>query len=123
MTRYALAGRDEQIHRINPLVQGNVAALEDRPGTHREVFLTLVATVEAVFPFRDALARTADGTARTVRPKATFEVSPGGFWSGNISKSWKVEIVLLDMVNPLIHGEILPQKIEGVKYIIPKKAA
>src|ERR1700691_6404397 len=36
-----------------------------------------------------------------------------------ISKSWKVEIVLLDIVQPLVYGVNMPEKIEGVKYINP----
>ena len=76
---YALAGRHEQVHRVNPLVQGNMAALEYRAGAHREVFLALVAAVEAASPFRDPLAQAADRAARAIRPQPAFKVGPGRF--------------------------------------------
>src|SRR5580704_5655167 len=73
---YALACRDEQVHRVNPLVQGNMAALENRPRAHREVLLALVAAIEAVCPFGDPLAQAADRAARTLRPQPPFEILP-----------------------------------------------
>ena len=72
----ALAGRHEQVHRVNPLVQRNVAALEYRAGAHREVLLALVAAVEAALPRRDPLAQAADRAARAIRPKPAFKVDP-----------------------------------------------
>jgi len=74
---YALAGRHEQVHRVNPLVQGNVAALEDCAGTHREVLCTLVAAVEAAAPFRDPLPEAANRATRAIRPQSPFQVRPG----------------------------------------------
>jgi hypothetical protein len=72
----ALAGRHKQVHRVNPLVQGNVAALENRAGAHRKVFLALVTAVEAIGPCRDTITHTADRTTRTIRPKPPFQIDP-----------------------------------------------
>src|SRR5215212_8345917 len=43
----ALARRDDEVHRVNPLVQRNVRALEDRAGADGEIRLALVAAIEA----------------------------------------------------------------------------
>ena len=45
--RDALAGGHEQVHRVEPLVQRNVAALEDRACTDREIELAGIAAIEA----------------------------------------------------------------------------
>jgi len=74
---YALAGRHKQIHRVNPLVQRNMATLEYRAGAYRKVFLALVATVEAASAFSDPLAKATNRAARAVRPKPSFKVCPG----------------------------------------------
>jgi hypothetical protein len=75
-TRDALAGREKQIHRIEPLVQGNVASLEYRAGSHREIFLALIAAVKAALPRRDPLAKAAYRALRTIRPKVLFQIGP-----------------------------------------------
>jgi hypothetical protein len=74
--RNALARRHKQIHRINPLVQRNVRPLENRSGSDREVLLALVAAIKSVFARRNALAKSAHGTARAVRPKASLKIGP-----------------------------------------------
>jgi len=79
----ALAGRHEQVHRINPLVQRNVASLEDRASAHREIFLALVAAVEAALALCDPLTKTADWATRAVRPQPSFKVGPGRFLIGD----------------------------------------
>jgi hypothetical protein len=76
---YALASRHEQVHRVNPLVKWNMAALEYRTSAHREVFLALVAAIVTASPRRDALAKAADRAARAVRPQAPFKVGAGRF--------------------------------------------
>ncbi len=71
----ALACGYEQIHRVEPFVQGDVAALEDRPCANREIERTGIATIEAnlgLLP--DALTALALGAKRPVRPEARFEV-------------------------------------------------
>ena len=75
--RDALAGRHKQIHRVNPLVQRNVAALEYRASAHRKVFLALVTAIEAFLPNRDALAQSADWAFRPIRPQTAFQIGPG----------------------------------------------
>jgi hypothetical protein len=76
--RNALPRRYKQVHRIDPLMQGDVAALENRPGAHRKVLSALVAPIEAPNPRRNPIAHTADGATRAIRPKPPFEVGPGG---------------------------------------------
>jgi len=58
-------------------MQRNVAALENRTSAHREIFLALVAAVEAASPLSNPLAQSADRTARAVRPQPAFKVGPG----------------------------------------------
>jgi hypothetical protein len=77
--RYALARRHKQVHGINPLVQRNVAALENRAGAHRKVFLALVAAIEAASPRRDPLAHAANRALRAVRPQPPFKIRSGRF--------------------------------------------
>jgi hypothetical protein len=77
--RNALARRHKQIHRVNPLVQGNVAALEYRASTNREVLLALVAAVVTASPHRDPIAHAANRALRAIRPKPPFKVGPRGF--------------------------------------------
>lgn len=74
--RYSLARRHEQIHRVNPLVQGNVAPLKDCAGAHRKVLTALIAAVEAALSGRDPLAKSADGALGAFRPQTAFKVNP-----------------------------------------------
>jgi hypothetical protein len=74
--RDTFAGGDQQVHRIEPLVQWNVRSLEDSAGTHREVFPTGVATIEASSADRNALAGLADSALWSVRPETAFEIFP-----------------------------------------------
>src|ERR1019366_3816892 len=67
--RYALAGRHKQIHRVNPLMQGNMAALKYCASANGKVFLALVATIVTASAYRDALAKTADRATRAIRPQ------------------------------------------------------
>jgi hypothetical protein len=72
-----LAGREKQIHRIEPLVQRNMRALENRSGANREIFLALITAVVAVLACRNPLA------------KAAYRA----FWAFRPSNSSKVEMV------------------------------
>jgi len=74
-----LARGNKKIHRVNPLVQRNVASLEDRSGANREVFLALVAPIKAFLARGDALAKTTDSAARAIRPQAPLKVRARGF--------------------------------------------
>src|SRR5579862_141025 len=80
--RDALARRDEQVHRVNPLVQRNVRPLEDRSGANRKILFALVAAVEAVFARRDPVASSANWAARAFRPKQPLQIGPRGFLIG-----------------------------------------
>lgn len=75
--RDALARRDQQVHRVNPLVQRHMRALENRAGANRKVFLAGVAAVVATSARRDPLAKAAHWATNAVRPEATFKVDPG----------------------------------------------
>ena len=70
----ALAGREKQIHCINPFMQRNVGALEYRASSHRKVFLALVAAIEAVLACCDPLAKAAYWTLWAFWPKVLFQI-------------------------------------------------
>ena len=73
----ALACGYKQVHGIEPLVQGNMAALEDRACTDREIEGTGIAAIEAnlgLLP--DALTALALRAERAIGPKARFQVNP-----------------------------------------------
>src|SRR5208337_2252611 len=69
-----LTCRDEQVHGIEPLVQGDVAALENGPGADREVKLALIAAVEASLAGRDAILTGAGWASYAFGPEARFQV-------------------------------------------------
>jgi hypothetical protein len=73
---YALARRHKQVHGVNPLMQRNVAALENRAGADRKVFLALIAAVVAASPRRDPLAHAANRAARAIGPQPPLKVRP-----------------------------------------------
>src|SRR5574337_313432 len=74
----ALARRDEQVHGIEPFMERNVAALEDRPGPDGEVLLAGVTAVEAATARRDALAARTDRALDAIGPTARFQVHARG---------------------------------------------
>lgn len=74
--RDALACGNEQVHGVEPLVQGNVAALEDRACADREIEGTGVAAVETnLWLLADALTALALRTERAIRPEPRFQVN------------------------------------------------
>ena len=78
----ALAGRDEQIHGVEPLMERDVAPLENRARPDGEILPTGVASVVAALADRNPLAAGTDGALDPVRPEAGFEVEPGRFLIG-----------------------------------------
>jgi len=76
--RDALARSDDEVHRVNPLVQRNMRALEDRAGADGEIGLALVATIEAALARCNALAQTTIGTPNAIRPKPALQIDAGG---------------------------------------------
>src|SRR5208282_4732983 len=73
--RDALACGYEQVHGVEPLVQGNMTPLEDRACTDREIEGTGVAAIEAnlrLFP--NALTALALRAERSVRPEPRFQI-------------------------------------------------
>src|SRR5208282_4429165 len=74
----ALAIGNEQIHRVEPLMEGNVAALEDRACTDGEIEGTGIAAIEANLGLlADAFTALALRAESAVRPETRFEVNPG----------------------------------------------
>src|SRR3990167_8571315 len=74
----ALTRGDEQVHRVEPLVQGNMGPLEDGPGPDGEVLFAGVAAVEAAFADGDPVTLGADRADRPLRPAARFQVHTRG---------------------------------------------
>ncbi len=71
--RNALARGDEQVHRVDPLMQRDMRAFHDGAGADGEVFLALVAAVVAALARRDAITGAANRAARAVRPQAALK--------------------------------------------------
>lgn len=78
----ALPGRDQQIHGVEPLVQRDMAALEDGRGANGEVRLAGIAAVEAALARGDPLGLVAGRADGAVRPPLTLHVDPRGFRVG-----------------------------------------
>lgn len=77
--RDALAGCNEQVHRIQPFMQGNVGPPKNRASADREVKVTGIAAVESARSLRDPLAALAGEALRAIRPETIFEVESGRF--------------------------------------------
>src|SRR5215218_3204879 len=116
---YPLPCRDEQVHRIDPLVQRDMRPFHDRPGANREVLLALAAAVIAALACRDALAETADRATRAVRPQPAFEPQPTGFRVRDHLEKLVRGNGPLAHVDPLDYAPIIARKSWGVKYIKP----
>lgn len=76
---YALPGRHKQVHGIEPLMQGNVAPLKDRAGSHGKIFFAGIAAVKALLSGGDSLTISTDRAFYTVGPQLRFEIFPGRF--------------------------------------------
>ena len=77
--RNRLAGRDHEVHGVNPLVERNVGPLEDCSCPDSEVFVAGVAAVEAFLATSDALARITYRADGAVRPQPTLQIQPRCF--------------------------------------------
>ena len=71
-----LAGGDEQIHGIQPLMQRDMRALEDRTSSDGKILSASITAIKAVLARSDALAVCADRTAWTIWPTAVLQISP-----------------------------------------------
>jgi len=87
--RNPLPRRDQQVHRVDPLVQWNVAALEYSARPHGEILTALVAPKEAALARCNALAKAADRATRTFRPKSPFQIGPRRFHIGEQREQFK----------------------------------
>ena len=81
--RNPLARGDDEVHRVDPLMQRDVGALHNRASADSEIFLALVAAVVSAFAGRNPLAETTNRAARAVRPEAAFKPYPPRFCIGN----------------------------------------
>jgi len=115
--RDALACGHEQVHRIEPLVQGNVAALKDRACADREIELTGVAAVETTLARGDVLFGFARRADNAVLPDAGFQKKPSRFRIGE-------HLEKLEGRNcAFAHGlNVLDSRtfVKGVNYIVPQ---
>lgn len=86
--RDTLARGHKQVHRVNPFVQRNVRALEDRPGAYREVLKTLIAAVVPLdLAGSHAVTKAANRAVRALGPKTGFEVfTPGSLVREHLEK-------------------------------------
>jgi len=86
--RDSLACRHEQIHGVEPLVQGDLGALHYSPGAHGEVKGAGQASIVSVLPRgaccqgAHALTAEAHGAYRAGWPHPAFKVEPRGFFVG-----------------------------------------
>src|SRR3954469_8697455 len=114
-----LPGRDEQVHRIDPLVQRDMRPLHDGAGANREVLLALTAAVIAALACRDPVAETANRAARAVRTEVAFQPQPARFRVRNHLEKLVRGNGALAHAEPLDYAPIIVRKSRGVKYIIP----
>src|SRR4051794_4712913 len=98
--RDALACSDDEVHRVNPLMQRNVRPLEDRASANREIRLALVAAVVSALARGDTVADAAGGAARALRPEPTFQVDATRLLIGEHFEK------LVDRNGGLAHGPI-----------------
>src|SRR5579859_2065621 len=78
--RDALTGCNEQIHRVDPLVQRDMGALENRSRANREIELASVASVVPGLARRDPLSSLAGRAYRTVGPETALQVHARRFF-------------------------------------------
>lgn len=110
----ALAGRDQQVHGVNPLVERDLGALENGSRADREIEVpTGVAAVEPSLADGDTRFLPAVGTNRTVRPEPTFEIQPRRFVVGEQLEEFE------GANGGLAHVSSVDDSRTGVKYIIP----
>jgi hypothetical protein len=85
----ALAGGDEQVHSIEPLMQRDVAALEDRAGTDGEVKLAFVAAMKASLAGRDAILTGTGWAGDTFRPETALKIGSSRLFVGKYLEELK----------------------------------
>jgi len=106
----ALARCDEQIHRVNPLVQWNMRPLEYRAGPYREVLLALVTAVVPASARRDPFAKPAYRARRTLRPEPRLKVNASRLLVREHREQLKGGIVLFDMTKPSLRAKSSPNR-------------
>jgi hypothetical protein len=72
----ALPRGHQQVHSVDPFMQWDVAAPEDRSRPNREIDQAGIAAVEAILPRGNALRCGAAGTLGAFGPEPIFEVQP-----------------------------------------------
>jgi len=86
--RDSLASRQQEVHRIKPLVQRNMRPPEDGSGSHGEVQTAAIAHVKTGLPFacRDVYCSLAFWAADTAFPQPAFYVYTCAFFVGELLK-------------------------------------
>lgn len=80
--RDAFASGHEQVHGINPLVQGNMTALKDSACADSKIESAGIAAIEAVFAGSDIVFGFAARAGDAVFPEPSFKVFASGFHIG-----------------------------------------
>jgi hypothetical protein len=75
----ALAGGNEEVHGINPLMEGNVRPLKDGVRADGKIFLAYVAAVKATFAGSYALCVSTMRALDSLGPEAAFKVLAARF--------------------------------------------
>src|SRR3954466_10053807 len=114
-----LPGRDEQVHRIDPLVQRDMRPLHDGAGANREVLLALTAAVIAALACRAPVPQTPNRAARAVGREVPFQPQPARFRVRNHLEKLVRGNGALRRTDPLAYTSIIVRKSRGVKYIVP----
>jgi hypothetical protein len=87
--RNALARGHQQVHGVEPLVEGNVRPFKNGPRSHRKIQLAGMAAVEAAFSGSDAIWGLAVRTNGAMRPKPGLQVMAGRLGTGDLLKELK----------------------------------
>jgi hypothetical protein len=110
----SLPRRHNQVHGVNPLVQRNMAALENRCRANREIQSAAVATVETTLASGDAIPKNAGWAGSPIRPKPRLKIKSCGL-------GIRDQCEQLERADcRLAHSQIVANSLTGVKYINPQ---
>ena len=108
------AHRDEEVHGVQPFIQGDVRALENGSGANREIELAALAPIETIGPGDEPIRRLAFRATGAMRPDPRLQIVAGR------SLVWEhlEEFGRADR-DVVFHALIVPKIPSGVKYISP----
>ena len=79
----SLARRNEQVHRVNPLVKRDMGSLEDSASSDSEILMAVVAAIESRLARSDSIfAAGANGALDPIWPKPRFKIGSRRFFVG-----------------------------------------